>query len=228
MISYTIVNCGSHNLENCHVFGFARMMCCDILLPHGILQNIVRGDRGWAHYDPNPKDAFGSDDRAAHHTCKSQNMVIFEIIIPAGDDSVRNHTQKYQSTTKHDVFMFTETIPTIECRQNLFFLLAWGTAEQQACNSQNMVTFEILIAVGDDSVRNHTQKYQSTTKHDVFMFTETLPTIECRQNLFPSLPRDIARPCACEFQNMIFFRITALPLPPSPLPSPLFSYIMMA
>ena len=39
------------------------------------------------------------------------------------DDSVRNHTQKSKSTTKHDVFMFTETLPTNECRQFFFFFL---------------------------------------------------------------------------------------------------------
>ena len=125
--------------------------------------------------------SFGSDDGVGHHTCKSQNMVIFGIIIPAGDDSVRNHTQKIQSTTKHDVFMFTETHPTIECRQNLFFSLPRDTARHHTCKSQNMVFFQIMAPAGDDSVRNHTQKPKSITKHDVSMFTETHPTIECRQ-----------------------------------------------
>ena len=58
-----------------------------------------------------------NDNDACHYTCESKNMVIFGIMGPAGDDSVRNHTQTPQSTTKHDVFMFTETLPTNECRQ---------------------------------------------------------------------------------------------------------------
>ena len=66
----------------------------------------------------------GTDDTVAHHTCKKKHGNFGDYGIRS-DDSVRNHTQKSQSTTKHDVFMSTEALPTNECRQFFFSFYSW-------------------------------------------------------------------------------------------------------
>jgi len=150
MISYTIVTRRDYNLENHHVLGFARMMCCTIVASKGIFWiGVIVCPASVATYDV-LQYTMRKQNIAAHHACKSKNMAIFEIMRPTIDDSVRNHTQTSQSTTKHDVFMFTETLPTNECRQFFFFFYNWrhsfvGSVSVNMNTSCLVVLWEICV-----------------------------------------------------------------------------------